>query len=63
MQGKNGDTDAETQSGRERVGGTGEGSTTERDTVWEGLVDTVREGESRMNGKSSINICTLSCVE
>ena len=31
--------------------------------VENGLVDTVGEGESEMNGESSINICTLSCVE
>ena len=28
-----------------------------------GFVDIVREGESGTNGESSINICTLSCVE
>ena len=27
------------------------------------LVDTVREGESRMNGESSIDINTLSCAK
>ena len=34
------------------------------DTVVEnGLVDTVREGKSGMNGESSINTHTLSCVK
>ena len=31
--------------------------------VENGLVDTVREGESGTNGESSINIYTLSCVK
>ena len=30
--------------------------------VEHGFVDTVREGEGGMNGKSSINMYTLSCV-
>ena len=63
MQGKNGDTDAETQSGRERVGVMEKVAQQKKDTAWEGLVDTVREGDSWMNGKSSINIYTLPCVE